>query len=200
MALTQQRSEPQPASGAWTYDDLLALPDDGRRWEIVEGVLYEMPAPPWIHSVIVMTLAIAWGQLVRGLGGMIATAPTDVFLRGANPVQPDIMIALPGNPGSPGERGYHGVPDLIVEVLSPSTRGHDTLTKRSLYARAGVREYWLVDPDARSVEVLSLDGEAYHTAQLATGDDVVRSRVLPEASLPMAEIFSHLAIGSPSTE
>ena len=189
MALTR------PAPGKWTYDDLLALPDDGRRWEIIEGVLHEMSGPSWAHGAIVVNLLLAWAHVVRSVGGVIATAPVGVFFAGANPVQPDLHVALPGNPGHVSRRGFEGVPDLVVEILSPSTRGHDLLTKRSLYARAGVREYWLVDPDTRAIDVLAFDGENYHTAQHATDHDVARSHLLPELSIPLAEVFAQLEQG-----
>ena len=189
MALTR------PAPGEWTYDDLLALPDDGRRWEIIEGVLHEMSGPSWAHGAIVVNLLLAWAHVVRSVGGVIATAPVGVFFAGANPVQPDLHVALPGNPGHVSRRGFEGVPDLVVEILSPSTRGHDLLTKRSLYARAGVREYWLVDPDTRAIDVLAFDGENYRTAQRTTANDVAHSLLLPELSIPLAEVFAQLEQG-----
>ena len=189
MALTR------PAPGKWTYDDLLALPDDGRRWEIIEGVLHEMSGPSWAHGAIVVNLLLAWAHVVRSVGGVIATAPVGVFFEGANPVQPDLHVALPGNPGHVSRRGFEGVPDLVVEILSPSTRGHDLLTKRALYARAGVREYWLVDPDARTVEVLRLVDDAFHLAQRAGERDTAASLLLPGAALDVAALFARLETG-----
>ena len=169
MALTQQRSEPQPASGAWTYDDLLALPDDGRRWEIIEGVLYEMPSPSWAHAAIIANLLLAWIALVRRLGGTIVTAPVDVFFPGAAPVQPDILVALPGNPGRPSRRGFEGAPDLVVEVLSPSTRRFDLLLKRSRLEAAGCEHYWVVDPDEPSITAWTLVDGTYREVARAAG-------------------------------
>ena len=195
MALTQQRSATQPASGAWTYDDLLALPDDGRRWEIIEGVLYEMSGASWIHQMLVAGLLRFWFGIADSVGATVVGSPVDVFFPGASPVQPDILLLLPSNPATVSKRGLEGAPDLVVEILSPSTRGHDALTKRALYARAGVREYWLVDPDTRAIDVLAFDGENYHTAQHATDHDVARSHLLPELSIPLAEVFAQLEQG-----
>ncbi len=110
------------------------------------------------------------------------TAPLDVFFEGANPVQPDLVVMLPGWNGMLAQRGPQGAPDLLIEILSPSNRGHDLLTKRALYARAGVREYWIVDPTSQTVEVLTLDRDAFHTIQTAAGDDVVVSSLLGGAA------------------
>jgi Uma2 family endonuclease len=87
-------------------------------------------------------------------------------------------------------RGVEGAPDLLIEILSPANRGHDLLTKRALYARAGVREYWIVDPASRTVEILALDRDAFHTAQRASGDDAVISSLLGDATFPLAAIFA----------
>ena len=126
-------------AGTWTYEDLFSLPDDGRRYEIIEGELYEMPAPSWAHASVIANLISALVPLVVMHGGRWRTAPLDVFFQGADPVQPDIIVLLPESQAHPTERGVEGPPDLLVEVLSPSNRGHDLLTKRALYARAGVR-------------------------------------------------------------
>ncbi|HEU5434498.1 MAG TPA: Uma2 family endonuclease [Thermomicrobiales bacterium] len=184
MALTK------PAPGHWRYEDLLALPDDGRRYEIIEGELFEMPAPSWAHAIVIANLILLIGPIVRALGGQIATAPLDVFFPGADPVQPDILEVLPDGKARPSRRGLEGQPDLVIEVLSPSNREHDLLTKRALYARAGVREYWLIDPDARRIGVLALDRDAFHLVQSATGDDVAVSALLAGAELPAAAIFA----------
>lgn len=183
MALTK------PA-GAWTYDDLFSLPDDGRRYEIIEGELYEMPAPNLNHATIVMNLISLLLPVVAALGGRMYTAALDVFFQGADPVQPDILAILPGWQGRLPQRGPEGAPDFVIEVLSPSNRGHDLLTKRALYARAGVREYWIVDPMSRTVEVLVLDRDAFHTVQTAAGDDSVVSSLLDGATFDLDAMFA----------
>ena len=118
---------------AWTYEDLFALPDDGRRYEIIEGVLYEMPAPNMEHAELIsnLILRVLW-PVVEPLGGRVYTAPVDVFLRGANPVQPDLLVLLPEQFGYKSKRGVEGPPALLVEVLSPSNPEHDLVTKRLL--------------------------------------------------------------------
>ena len=177
-------------AGTWTYEDLFSLPDDGRRYEIIEGELYEMPAPNLVHATVVMNLIAQLLPIVSSLGGRLFTAPLDVFFQGANPVQPDLVIMLPGWNGMLTQRGPEGAPDLLIEVLSPANRGHDLLTKRALYARAGVREYWIVDPASRAVEILALDRDAFHTVQRASGDDAVISSLLGDANFPLAAVFA----------
>jgi Uma2 family endonuclease len=180
-------------AGTWTYEDLLSLPDDGRRYEIIEGDLYEMPSPTWEHATTIMNLILLLAPVVQSFGGQIVTAPLDTFFQGADPVQPDILVILPGSRAVGGGRGVQGPPDLLIEVLSPSNRAHDVLTKRSLYARAGVREYWIVDPMERSIELLALDRDDFHTVQVASGDEAVSSKLLPDATLPLAAIFFGIA-------
>ncbi len=130
MALTK------PA-GTWTYEDLFALPDDGRRYEIIEGDLYEMPAPSWDHAKTIINLIGLLLPIVETLGGELVTAPLDVFVPGGDPVQPDLLMILPDGAAEIAKHGIEGPPDLVREVLSPSNRVHDRLTKRSLYARWG---------------------------------------------------------------
>lgn len=183
MALTKP-------SGEWRYEDLERLPDDGTRYEIIEGALYEMPAPEVAHAAIVMNLIGLLLPVITGMGGRLFTSPVDVRFHGADPVQPDLLAVLPGWSGTWRRRSVVGAPDLLVEVLSPSNRGHDLLTKRALYARAGVREYWIVDPASQSVEILRLDRDAFHTAQIASGEDPVVSHLLGGAAFALAEIFA----------
>jgi Uma2 family endonuclease len=182
---------PKPA-GTWTYHDLLLLPDDGRRYEIIEGDLYEMPAPNLEHATTIFNLVLMLAPVVQSLGGRMFFAPLDVFFQGADPVEPDIVVILPGWQGRLPLRGPEGAPDLLVEILSPSNRGHDLLTKRTLYARAGVREYWIVDPAQRTVEILTLDREAFHSSQMASGDDAAVSPLLDGAAFPLAQIFANV--------
>jgi Uma2 family endonuclease len=177
-------------AGTWTYDDLFALPDDGKRYEIIEGELYEMPAPNWDHIAVVMNLILLLGPVVQSHGGRLTTAPADVFFEGADPVQPDIFAMLPGARAVGGGRGVQGPPDLVIEVLSPSNRGHDLLTKRALYGRAGVSEYWIVNPASRTVDLLALDRDAFHSTRLARGEGDVVSPLLGDAAFPLAAIFT----------
>jgi Uma2 family endonuclease len=183
MALTK------PA-GTWTYEDLFSLPEDGKRYEIIEGELYEMPSPASAHALTVINLIAALLPIVARLGGQLLTAPIDVFFAGANPVQPDILVMLPGGPARIVTRGVEGPPDLLIEVLSPSIRGHDLLTKRSLYARAGVREYWIVDPEARNIEILTLDRDALHSVQTASGDETPVSPLLGPLPIAADDLFA----------
>jgi Uma2 family endonuclease len=96
---------------------------------------------------------------------------------------------LSDSPAHIVRRGIEGPPDLLIEVLSPSNRGHDLVTKRSLYARAGVREYWIVDPEAKTLEILSLDQGALRSIVVATGDDVPVSPLLGSLSVHAATLF-----------
>jgi Uma2 family endonuclease len=182
-------AQTKPA-GAWTYDDLFALPDDGKRYEIIEGELYEMPAPTLAHATVIANLITLLIPLVAKLGGRWFTAPVDVFFAGADPVQPDILVILPDGPAQFERRGIEGAPDLVVEVISPSNRGHDLLLKRALYGRAGVREYWLLDPDTRTIEILTLAGDALRLAVAASGEDRPVSPLLGPLSTTADELFA----------
>ena len=177
-------------AGTWIYEDIFSLPDDGRRYEIIEGELYEMPAPSWDHAVTIVNLLALLIPVIQSLGGRVVTAPLDVFFEGADPVQPDIVVLLPESAAIGAGRGVEGAPDLLIEILSSSNRGHDLLTKRALYARAGVREYWIVDPTSRVVEVLMIDRDAFHTVQRASGDDAVISSRLGDVAFPLAAILA----------
>ncbi len=180
-------------AGTWTYDDLFTLPDDGTRYEIIEGELHEMPAPDSAHAFTIINLLMALYPVVAGLGGRVATAPLDVFFAGANPVQPDIVVLLAEGKARIVRRGIEGPPDLLIEVLSPSNRVHDLLTKRSLYARGGIREYWLVDPDARSIEILALDRDAYHQVAALSGREPLQSPLLGPLGIVSDDLFPNIA-------
>src|SRR4051812_2068422 len=178
-------------AGTWTYEDLFSLPDDGRRYEIIEGKLYEMPAPAFVDALIITNLMLLLGPTIEKVRGWLVSAPVDVFFEGANPVGPDIIIFLPESRAHAVPRGVEGPPDLLIEVLSPSNRSHDLLTKRALYARAGVREYWIVDPENRTVDVLTLDGGLLRSAVSTPAEDDVASPLLG-TSFPLAAIFARI--------
>ena len=176
--------------GEWRHEDLERLTDDGKRYEIVEGVLYEMPSPSGYHALTIRNLMFLLGPVIEALGGWLVSAPPDVFFQGADPVQPDLVVLLPDGMARYSAQGVKGAPDLLIEVLSPSNRGHDRLTKRARYARAGVREHWIVDPEARTVDILALDRDAFHSLQTAFEDDDILSPLLGGATFPAAGIFA----------
>jgi Uma2 family endonuclease len=181
-----------PTQKRWRYEDLFDLPAD-KRYEIVDGELYEMPAPRLDDEVVTMNLVGLFLPVV-GIGGYVLSAPVDLFVAAANPVQPDIMIVLPDRLSIMSERGLEGPPNLVVEILSPSNPNRDLETKRNLYAVAGIPEYWLVDVELATIEVLVLDGSVYRTHVRATGDELVTSLVLPDLSFPAEAVFARLPI------
>lgn len=168
----------------------VAQPWDDTRYEIIDGELFEMTAPGWPHVIAVANLFELLLPVVRPRGGRIVTAPVDVFFGGADPVQPDLVVLLPGKLHLPSRRGVEGAPDLLIEILSPSNPEHDRVRKRGIYARGGVPEYWLVTPRTAAIEVLALDGSVYRTHVRAAGDQVVTSLVVPDLAFPASAAFA----------
>ena len=179
----------KPANG-WRYEDLFDLPDNGRRYEIIGGELYEMPSPTSAHAGAIMNLIVLLAPVLTRLGARLFTAPLDVFFADADPVQPDLLVLMPERLGLVAKRGIEGAPDLVIEVLSPSNPEHDRITKRAVYARGGVREYWLVSPEAATIEVLALAEDGFRLHLRAGGDEAVTSTVLPELSFPASAVFA----------
>ena len=145
-----------------TYEDYLKLPDNGTRKEILGGELFVTPAPTPRHQDVVGTLFVALRTHTdaRRLG-RVFSSPIDVVLGPTDVVQPDIVFIAERRRNIIGEAAIHGAPDLVVEVLSPGTAPIDRGRKMQAYARATVPEYWIVDPDARAIEVYALKGGTY---------------------------------------
>ena len=183
-----------PAQGHWTYDDYRLLPEDGRRFEVIRGHLYVSAAPSVEHQSAVGELYLRFKLFLRenDLGNAFV-APLDILLPReiASPVQSDLVVFLKENKVPSRAPHVRGVPDLLAEVLSPSTRRLDTETKLPAYRDAGVPEVWLADPLSRqiTVHVLSEDGARY--VELCRGGvgEAVFSRVLPGLQIEVDEIF-----------
>lgn len=180
-----------PGQGYWTYAAYATLPEDGARYEILDGVLYMAPAPAPDHENIVMLLGARLVTAVEdaGLGRVFASPDLDLDTL---VVRPDAVVVLNASLGVVASNRLVGSPDLVVEITSPGTVAYDrdaTVGKRGAYARAGIREYWIVDPASRSVEVLVLEGDGYTTLGVAQGDALVPSRVLPGASIRARACF-----------
>jgi Uma2 family endonuclease len=144
-----------PASvNRWTRDQVLALPDDGKRYELVDGELLVSPSPRPLHQIALAELLRLLDPYIRihRLGTMLFS-PADLDLRSGQLVQPDLFVGKLIDGRAPREWDEFGIPILVVEILSPSTARFDRITKRRLYQRAGVGTYWIVDLDARLVEV-----------------------------------------------
>ena len=186
------RKREWPAQGHWTYGDYKRLPEDGRRYEIIEGVLYMAAAPNFDHQCTVMRLAVHLDHLVTEHRlGIVLVAPFEVRLPGvARVVQPDVLFITSKRTPRRGAARFTGAPDLIIEVLSRSTARTDKVVKFTAYERAGVREYWLVDPRTRSVEVYSLSEKGtYEMAGQYTAGETVTSTVLSDLALPVDDLF-----------
>jgi Uma2 family endonuclease len=188
-----------PAQGQWTYEDYLRLPDDdGKRYEIIDGVLYMANAPDFDHQFTVSELHLQMGLFVKEQKlGLVLTAPFEIHLPGiARPVQPDVFfIAAERQPRS-GAKFFEGAPDLIIEVVSPGSVRLDRTIKFSAYERAGVREYWLADPRTHFIEVhfLSPDTQEYvMLGQFGPGEQV-NSTILPNLALPVEGLFAPVGV------
>ncbi len=179
----------------WTYDDLQRLPCDGRRHEIIDGEHFVMAAPFRLHQAVLGRLYLAMGNFLAAHPalGQLYLGPLDVVFSLFDVVEPDLLFVAADQSEILTEKNVWGAPALVVEVLSRSTRRHDERTKRALYQRAGVREYWIVDADRRMVVIhRRLErGMLCRVANLsaATGD-VVTTPLLPGLAVPVDGLFS----------
>lgn len=183
-----------PVQGEWTYEDYLRLPEDGRHYEVLRGVLYVTPSPIYDHQFAVIRLGYFLTDFIlKNDLGVLLPAPFDVRLprRLADPVEPDLLFFRKGNEPRTGDKSFAGAPDLVIEVLSPGTRQRDEQVKMSIYQEAGIPEYWLVDPKARTIMIhrLSEDGRRYLEWARGGEGDVVGSTVLAGLRLAVREIF-----------
>lgn len=173
-----------------TYQDWLGYPDDGRIYEIIGGELFVSPPPATGHQWISVELSARILEFLRERNlGRVFAAPTGVRLGDEDVVEPDLLVVLREHADRIGEQVIDGPPDLCVEILSAGSARRDLTTKRELYARAGVHEYWIVDPETASVEVLRLDRGAYARAGLYRKGDTLRSPLLEGLQIPLAEVF-----------
>ena len=178
-----------PESLRFTYEDYLLTPDD-RRYELVDGDLLLTPAPTPYHQRVAGHLFAALLEFVRGRSlGEVIVAPCDVVLSRFDVVQPDILFVRSDRLSIIGEKNIQGPPDLVIEVLSPSTEDRDRTLKTKLYARSGVRELWIVDPSAKTVEILAGAGSGLRPRAVVGGAETLRTAILPGLEIPLARVF-----------
>ena len=173
-----------------TYEEFRQLPDDGKRYELIHGEVHLTPSPTTKHQCVLQNLSSSLGPFVIKNGlGEVWTAPLDVRLSPDTAVQPDLIFISNSRAKIIKENYIDGAPDLVVEILSPSTAAHDRATKLALYAEAGVPEVWLLDPNAKTVEVLKLQGKKYVLDAALAGDQKLTSSQFPGWELPLTDLF-----------
>jgi len=177
--------------GQWRYADYLRLPDDGKRYEIIEGVLYVANAPNLTHQFTVSKVLFYLQLFLHEHKlGIVLTSPLEVHLsETTKPVQPDVLFIRAQHQPPPGTQFFEGAPDLIVEVISPGSIRLDRHIKFDIYERTGVAEYWLADPKARLVEVYTLSNGEYALRGQYTNDEMIESQVLAGLQIKTSTLF-----------
>ncbi len=174
-----------------TYADFRALPEDGRRYEILDGELHVSPSPGEQHQRVVGRLFSTLMHYVELAGhGVVYVAPFDVVLSDGSVVEPDIVYVSNARRHIITEENIQGVPDLLIEVLSPNRPEVDSRSKRNLYARHGVPFYWMVDPSQRELTELQLFGIAYAVVSRPAGVEVFAPKLFPGLTVPLEKLWA----------
>jgi Uma2 family endonuclease len=155
----------------WTYENVQQLPEDGNRYEVIDGVLYVSPPPLTIHQLLSRRLLFFFYALELEGKGFVYNAPTDLRMQGCDPVHPDLLYLKASQRSQIKDKWVEGPPFLLVEILSPHSRSRDRVKKLRKYASNQVPYYLLLDPEGETLEVLHLEGDSYRVeASLEPGD------------------------------
>jgi Uma2 family endonuclease len=178
-----------PVDIRFTYDDFCLLPDDGKRYEIIDGKLFVTPAPRTAHQRAVGNIHYYFADFLKKTKlGEVFVAPFDVVFSQFDVVEPDLLYISKARASVLTEKNVQGAPDLVIEVLSETTAERDRTAKLKLYARFGVEEYWVIDPVVISVEIYRRQKEGFQlVARLHAGDSLT-SPLLPGFALPLEKI------------
>ncbi len=173
----------------WSYEEYLKIEDE-KRYEIIQGGLVEMPAPSVRHQEISGRLYVKfYHSVVDSSLGKVFYAPIDVVLSDKDVLQPDLVVVLKENLSIVQDKGVFGAPDLVVEVVSSLSYKRDTEEKKELYASYGVREYWLVLPELKIVEVLTLEEGKYKAFSFACEKGKACSKLIEGLCVELEELF-----------
>jgi len=182
----------QPKTTGLTYEDLRNFPDDNLRREIIDGELFVTPSPLPRHQRVVLELAAALLAYSKERGGAVYPAPLDVFFSETNVVEPDVLFIRPEHVDTSDSEKIISIPDLLIEVSSPSTRRTDLTRKKDLYELFGVPEYWFVDPRQERVVVFRIDPDEpdypWPGEDLGPGE-VVESLALPGLRIAVDDLL-----------
>ncbi|HHW43535.1 MAG TPA: Uma2 family endonuclease [Desulfotomaculum sp.] len=183
---------PIPRKEVYTYADYVLLPE-GAPYQLIGGKLVMTPAPTTFHQIISMRLETEFVNFVRKKdSGIVLYAPIDVYFEEKETYQPDIIFIARDRLSIIEPARINGAPDLVVEILSPSTAYYDIKKKARTYARHGVKEYWIVDPEDHSIEIYVGQEGKFVLNQRVEGEGRVKSLVLEGLALEVKEIFASL--------
>lgn len=191
MTLLTNTSITWPEQGEWTYADWEKLPNDGRKYEVIDGTLHTSPSPTSTHQYALMRLAgslMVWADQTNS--GSVFPAPMDVLLPNQPvPFQPDVIFVKREHEEIIQSQRIVGVPDFVAEVLSPSNWLYDRREKMEIYETAGIPEYWIIDPRAREIELYLLEDSGYLLINKVSGEQVARSQTLAQFEVKVNTIF-----------
>lgn len=177
------------AKKRYTYQDYLQTPE-GNLYELLNGNLVMSPSPYTKHQVVSMELTLLLGTFVKQKKlGKIFDAPTDVYFDDDNCVQPDLLYIANEHSHIITEKNIKGVPDLIIEIVSPSSVHRDTVEKKQLYARFGVNEFWLVYPDEKIIEIYVIKKNNYILGKCFMQGDILESPLFKGLKIKLEEVF-----------
>ncbi len=175
----------------YTYSDYAEMPDDGNRYEIIDGELILVPVPTTIHQMVSGNIDYELRTFVKASSmGRVFDAPLDVKIDDVNVVQPDILFISNERKNIITEKNIAGAPDLAIEIVSPSSAYQDLVNKKELYAVFGVREYWIVDPKKERVEIYVNKAGKFELNQQMEREGILKSVVLSGFELEMKKIFA----------
>lgn len=179
----------------YTYEDYLAITDD-KRYEIIDGGLFMVPAPNTKHQDISGNLEFFLRKFVKDSGlGKVFDAPTDVILSDDIVLQPDILFISKDRKEIIKKKGIFGSPDLVIEIVSPSTFVTDTITKKEIYEKFEVEEYWLVFPEDTVIEVFTIEEKKYVIHSHAVEKGKTNSKLLQGFEVDLKDIFEETKVG-----
>ncbi|MQL51169.1 Uma2 family endonuclease [Desulfofundulus thermobenzoicus] len=181
----------EPAAGRqrYTYEDYCRLPE-GSPYQLIGGELVMTPSPTPYHQMVSMKLVFKMAGFVLEKGlGIVLYAPVDVYLEETETYQPDIIFISNERLSIIEEKRINGAPDLVVEILSPGTGYYDLRSKYKVYEKSGVREYWIVDPHSKSVQVFCLQGRKFVLDREVEQQGTVQSHVIAGLTVQVESIF-----------
>jgi Uma2 family endonuclease len=173
----------------YTYKDYVNTPDD-KRYELIEGELLMTPSPTTKHQRVLREIEFILKKFVSENNlGEIFFAPYDVYLDGENVIQPDIMFISKERLNIIGEKNIQGAPCLTIEIISESSAYRDMVQKKKLYAKFGVKEYWIVIPEEELIEIYSLENGIYQLSKVYRKNEALESATLKCLKIELKEIF-----------